>query len=152
MTAPTPKPDEDEVTVPAQDDPTTTDPAVEPPTDPTVEAPAEPAAEPEGDTFPREYVEDLRKESAGYRTQLRTVQEQLHRALVEKSGALADPADLEFDAAHLDDPEALQAAIDAVIEAKPHLKARKFVGDVGQGGRTSAPAEVNLLGMLQGRV
>ncbi|WP_338892553.1 hypothetical protein [Rhodococcus sovatensis] len=156
MTAPTPKkPDEDPATDPATPtdpvptDPTPTDPVPADPV-PTDPAPTDPA--PDGDTFPRSYVEELRGESAGYRTQLRTVQEQLHRVLVEKNGGLADASDLPFDPAHLDDPEALQAAIAAVVEAKPHLKARKFAGDVGQGGRTSAPAEVNLLGMLQGRV
>jgi len=151
MTAPTPKkPDEDPTTDPATPtDPVPTDPT---PTDPVPNDPALTNPAPDGDTFPRSYVEELRGESAGYRTQLRTVQEQLHRVLVEKNGGLADASDLPFDPAHLDDPEALQAAIAAVVEAKPHLKARKFVGDVGQGSRTSASAEVNLLGMLQGRV
>ncbi len=105
----------------------------------------------EGDTFPRAYVEDLRKESAGYRTQARELQERLHRVSVEQTGSLADPADLPFDAAHLESPEALQAAITALLEAKPHLKARRFVGDVGQGNRESATAGVDLLGILRSR-
>ncbi|PWD42223.1 hypothetical protein ACN93_15125 [Gordonia paraffinivorans] len=106
---------------------------------------------PEGDTFPRAYVEDLRKESAGYRTQVRELQERLHRMSVEQTGSLADPADLPFDPAHLDSPEALQAAIAELLAAKPHLKARKFVGDVGQGSRGSANAGVDLLGILRSR-
>ena len=106
----------------------------------------------DADTFSREYVQELRQESAGYRTRVRDLEQQLHRLQVEQTGALADPADLPFDAAHLESPEALQAAIDALLADKPHLKARRFVGDVGQGSRGSAPAEVNLLGMLQGRV
>lgn len=106
----------------------------------------------DADTFSREYVQELRQESAGYRTRVRDLEQQLHRLQVQQTGALADPADLEFDAAHLESPEALQAAIDALLADKPHLKARRIVGDVGQGNRGSAPAEVNLLGMLQGRV
>lgn len=105
----------------------------------------------EGDTFPRAYVEDLRKESAGYRTQVRELQERLHRVSVEQTGSLADPADLPFDAAHLESPEALQTAIASLLEAKPHLKARRFVGDVGQGNRESANAGVDLLGILRSR-
>jgi hypothetical protein len=57
----------------------------------------------EGDSFPRAYVEDLRKEAAGYRTQVRELQERLHRMSVEQTGSLADPADLPFDAATLEE-------------------------------------------------
>ena len=118
------------------------------PTDTGTEAPAEP----EGDSFPRAYVEDLRSESAGYRTQLRAAQERLHSELVRATGLLADPADLEFDAAHLEDPEALQAAIRALVEAKPHLKARSFApGGAAQGVKGGASGGVDLLGMLRAR-
>lgn len=113
------------------------------------EAPAS-EAEPEGDTFSREYVQELRGESAGYRTQLRAVQERLHGELVRATGLLADPADLEFDAAHLEDPEALTAAIEALVAAKPHLKARRFAPDAAaQGTQGKASAGVDLLGMLR---
>ena len=104
----------------------------------------------EGDTFPRAYVEDLRKESAGYRTRVRELQERLHRMSVEQTGSLADPADLPFDPAHLDSPEALQAAIAALLEAKPHLKARRFAPDAAaQGAKGQASGGVDLLGMLR---
>ena len=104
----------------------------------------------EGDTFPRAYVEDLRKESAGYRTRVRELQERLHRMSVEQTGSLADPADLPFDPAHLDSPEALQAAIAALLEAKPHLKARRFAPDAAaQGAKGTASGGVDLLGMLR---
>ena len=104
----------------------------------------------EGDTFPRAYVEDLRKESAGYRTQVRELQERLHRVSVEQTGSLADPADLPFDAAHLESPEALQAAIAALLEAKPHLKARRFAPDAAaQGAMGQASGGVDLLGILR---
>ena len=104
----------------------------------------------EGDTFPRAYVEDLRKEAAGYRTQVRELQERLHRMSVEQTGSLADPADLPFDAAHLESPEALAAAIEELLAAKPHLKARRFAPDAAaQGAKGTASGGVDLLGMLR---
>lgn len=114
---------------------------------------------PEGDTFPRDYVERLREESAGHRTRAKAaeeavepLQQRLHAALVAASGRLADPSDLPFDAAHLDDEAALTTAIDALLESKPHLASRRVVGDVGQGeGSDSAPGAVNLGGMLHDR-
>ncbi|MDF3283366.1 hypothetical protein [Gordonia sp. N1V] len=107
----------------------------------------------DGDTFDRAYVEDLRKESAGYRTRVRDLEQQLHRLQVQQTGALADPADLPFDAAHLESPEALQAAIDALLADKPHLKARAFApGGAAQGARGQVSGGVDLLGMLRGMV
>lgn len=108
----------------------------------------EPASE--ADTFPRSVVEKLRVESAGYRTRVRDLEQQLHRMQVEGTGALADASDLPFDPSHLESPEALQAAIDALIEAKPHLKARRFAPDAAaQGPKTPASAPVDLLGALR---
>ena len=105
----------------------------------------------QNDTFDRAYVEDLRKESAGYRTQLRATQEQLHRLKVEQTGLLADPADLTFDAAHLDDPEALAAAIEALLADKPHLKARRFdPAGAAQGPKANGGGSVNLADLLRG--
>lgn len=102
------------------------------------------------DTFDRAYVEDLRKESAGYRTQLRTVQEQLHRALVEQSGRLADPADLAFDPAHLEDPAALAGALDALLQAKPHLKRRALPdGGASLGPQGATSGTVNLADIMR---
>ena len=90
----------------------------------------------EPDTFPREYVENLRKENADYRTRAKTADDlakRLHTELVRSTGKLADPTDMPFDTEHLDDPEKLAAAIEALVEAKPHLRARRVVGAVGQG-------------------
>ena len=100
-------------------------------------------------TFDAEYVGKLRDEAAGHRSKLRDREQAMHRMLVEQTGRLADPADLAFDAAHLDDPEALGAAIDALLEAKPHLRARQF-GGVEQGPTGKQTAEVDLLGTLRG--
>ena len=114
------------------------------------DAPEAPEPAEDADTFPRAYVEELRQEAAGYRTQVRDLQTKLHRLQVEQTGALADPADLEFDAAHLENPEALQAAIDALLAAKPHLKARRFAPDAAaQKAKAEASSGVDLLGILR---
>lgn len=119
--------------------------------------PAEPVVEdelPEGDTFPRQYVEDLRAESAKHRTAAKEatealvpLQERLFSALVAATGRLADPTDLPFDAALLDET-ALTTAIDDLLAKKPHLASRRVVGDIGQGGGASAPEQGLLLGMM----
>lgn len=107
----------------------------------------------EGDTFPRSVVEKLRTEAAGYRTRVRELEQQLHRMQVEGTGALADASDLPFDPAHLESPEALQAAIDALIEAKPHLKARRFdPAAAAQGPKAGAAAPVDLLAALRSQL
>lgn len=104
----------------------------------------------EPDTFDRAYVEDLRKESAGYRTQLRDTQEKLHRMMVEQTGKLADPSDLEFDPAHLDDPDALLAAIEALLADRPHLKARRFdPAGAAQGPKQGGGGQVNLADIMR---
>lgn len=122
------------------------------PTDtPVTEPEAEPTAEP--DTFPREYVENLRQENARYRTEAKTAETlgaRLHTELVRATGKLADPTDLPFDVEHLEDADKLAAAVDALIDAKPHLKARRIVGTVGQ-GESGAVSSVSLLGMLRDR-
>lgn len=108
------------------------------------------------DTFSRTYVERLRRENANYRERANRSDElaqRLHTALVAATGRMADPSDLPFDAAHLDDENALITAIDELLAKKPHLANRQPRGDVGQGirGKSSEP-EVGLLQMLRGRV
>lgn len=117
------------------------------------------AAEPDGgedqpETFPRQYVEELRTENARYRTQAKTADglaQRLHVALVAATGSLADPTDLPFDAEHIDDADKLAAAIDDLLERKPHLKSRRVVGDVGQGDRGKSAESVDLSAMLRQR-
>lgn len=113
--------------------------------------------QPETDTFTREYVQELRDESAARRVQAREAQEameplqqRLFAALVERTGLLADPSDLPFDAALLEDETALQAAVEGLIETKPHLASRRVGGDVGQ-GRTGTKDDFSLAGMMAGR-
>ena len=88
------------------------------------------------ETFPREYVEKLRDENAKYRQragQSDDLAKRLHLELVKATGRLADPTDLPFDDDHLSDPDALTAAVEALLTAKPHLASRKPTGDIGQG-------------------
>lgn len=129
--------------------------------DPTPEAEAEEGT-PESrtpedsDTFPREVVEKLRQENGKYRQraqQADTLAQRLHVELVRATGRLADPSDLPFDAAHLEDPEALAAAVDDLLDRKPHLASRRPTGDIGQGQRGPAGAGgFSLLGLLKERV
>lgn len=104
------------------------------------------------ETFPREYVVKLRKESAGNRERAKRADDlahRLHTALVSASGKLADPADLPFDDAHLDNPEALQDAIQTLLTERPHLANRKPMGNIGQGHMSEAPATISLGGLLR---
>lgn len=110
------------------------------------------------DTFPREYVDKLRKESAGYRERARDAETradnlatQLHRLLIERDGRLADPDDLEFNADHLDDADAMRDAITDLIRRKPHLKARRARGDIGAGDRGPAHNnDADLISIMRG--
>lgn len=114
-----------------------------------------PDATPEGsdpDTFPRQVVEDLRKENGRYRQraqQADTYATRLHTEMVKATGRLADPTDLPFDEDHLADAGNMVAAIDALLEAKPHLASRRPVGDIGQGQRGSTAQPFSLLQALK---
>ena len=109
------------------------------------------APEDDAETFPREYVEKLRKENADARVKAKRADdlaERLHTALVAATGRLADPSDLPFDDAHLEDADALNAAVDALLARKPHLASRRPVGAIGQGA-TSPADRVSLAGILR---
>ena len=106
------------------------------------------------ETFPRSVVEKLRQENGRYRQragQADAYAQRLHTELVRATGRLADPTDLAFDAEHLDDPEALTAAVDALLADKPHLASRRPAGDIGQGQRGTTSESFSLLGMLKDR-
>lgn len=121
---------------------------------PTGELPVEDEQE-EPDTFPRDYVEKLRKENAGYRDKAKKAEQyanELHAARVAATGRLADPSDLPFDEAHLEDMARLEAAIDELLQSKPHLASRRPKGDVGAGALSSDGANVDLAGILRSRV
>lgn len=128
------------------------------PDEPETEAQIDDADAPEDgaegeETFPRSYVEGLRAENQRYRERGKRADElarRLHTALVAATGRLADPDDLPFDEAHLADTTALAAAIDDLLARKPHMAARKPVGDIGQGATPSAGA-VDLAALLRQR-
>ena len=126
--------------------------AVEP--DEQVDETTEQTTEEEAEHFPREYVEKLREEAAKYRTRAQRTDDlaqRLHVALVAAKGRLADPTDLPFDDAHLEDDAALEQAIDNLLAAKPHLASRRPASvDVGQ-GPTPVESGVDLAGMLRAR-
>ena len=131
------------------EEPTHTDPT--PAEDTTPEAVEEPGEDAE--TFPRAYVEKLRKESATYRERARRADDlaaELFTARVQLTGRLADPTDLPFDAAALDDPTRLDAALDDLLSRKPHLASRRPHGSVGQGA-TASDSGVDLAAILRGR-
>lgn len=109
--------------------------------------------EDEPETFPRDYVERLRKENAEARVKAKKAEQyahELHAARVAATGRLADPTDLPFDERHLDDLAALEAAIDELLARKPHLGSRRPRGDVGQGVGGST-ASTDLAGILRSR-
>jgi hypothetical protein len=92
-----------------------------------------PETPPEGDIFPRKYVERLRQGIAEQRTRAIRADDLAaspHPARIAATDRLADPSDLPFDEALLDDDEALTAAIDAPLAVKPHLASRRPRSDV----------------------
>lgn len=114
--------------------------------------PSEPAEDAE--TFPRSYVERLRRESQNYRDRAAkgdAYAQRLHTEMVRATGKLADPTDLPFSADHLDDPDALAAAVDDLLTRKPHLASRKPVGDIGQGPVSGSSPSVDLAAILRQR-
>lgn len=107
--------------------------------------------EPDPETFPREYVVQLRQQAADARVRARqadALSERLHVELVRATGRLADPTDLAYDAGHLEDVDVLDAAIDDLLARKPHLASRRPAGDVGQGA-TAPEASVDLAALLR---
>ena len=122
--------------------------------EPTDEQPAEQPDEQadEHTTFSREYVEELRGEAAKYRTRAKRTEEverRLHDALVRLDGRLHDASDLEFDPDRLEG-DGVEAAITALLEAKPHLAKRAPSGDVGAGVRGEVDAAPDLISIMRG--
>ena len=150
-------------TAPAEDDTDTAGTApAEDDTDTAGTAPAEGDEDEDedggdGDTFPRSYVKRLRERSAGYRArakdaEARTVE--LERALfterVRALDVLADPSDLPFDAALLEDPDALRAAADDLVARRPHYRRRGVAAGTGSRDEAGTGTGVSLLGLMRG--
>ncbi len=113
----------------------------------------------DADTFPRDYVENLRQESKGYREKASAAEartDELSRALfaarVAATGKVENAAEIEYNADMLDDADALNTAIDAAIEARPYIKTRKPSGNIGQGVKGTQTEQFSLLGALKGAV
>lgn len=107
----------------------------------------------EEESFPREYVERLRDESAAHRVRARdrdVLADRLLVTLARADGRLADPDDLPRTEQLRTDPttENVTAAVDDLLARKPHLAVRKPTGDGGQGARPEETG-VSLLGLLR---
>lgn len=87
----------------------------------------------EGDETPTDDKTKLRGEAAKYRRQRNEERARadaygarLFTELVRSTGKLTDPTDMPVNVELLDDGEKLTAAIDDLLQQKPHLKARQF--------------------------
>lgn len=110
----------------------------------------------DGDTFPRSYVEDLRKENADHRTKAKAAEDQadklarrLHVALVAATNRLENADDLPYNAEHLDDGDKLTAALDALLADRPYFAKRVVKGDAGQGNRGGSDTGFSLLDIMR---
>lgn len=109
---------------------------------------------PDDDDLPGGELARARRQAARYRTELRDSQTRageleaaLWRARLELDGRLADPDDLPVDPELVDDPDGIRAAVDALLERKPHLRSRRIRERAGQ-GEGSASASVSLAELL----
>lgn len=111
------------------------------------------------DSFPRAYVEDLRKESAGYRTKAQRVDalaQRLVTSMASVTGRLADASDLPYSDDllgddGLPDESKVREAIEDLLTRKPHLISRKPIASVDQGPtQTSSP--VGLLAAMKASI
>ena len=99
-------------------------------------------------------MERLRQENGSYRQRAQRgdqYAQRLHTELVKATGKLADPTDLPFDESHIDDPDALAAAVDDLLARKPHLASRRPTGEIGQGASPPAASSVDLAALLRQR-
>lgn len=110
-----------------------------------LEAPEDPDEAPEDSEDPDGSDERsrLNGEAAKYRKQRNEQRaraddygSRLFHALVAADGRLTDATDMPVDMDLLDDPDALDAAIESLIDAKPHLKRKTFsrIGAHERGG------------------
>ena len=113
---------------------------------------AQDASQGNAETFPREYVEKLRKEAAEARLKAKKADDyarQLFTARVAATGRLADPNDLPFNTDLVDDLPALEAAIDDLLAQHPHYAARTPRGDIGQGVGAVRHDDIDLAALLR---
>jgi hypothetical protein len=103
-------------------------------------------------SYDADFVNGIKQEAVDNRQKAKALAIRLHTELVRQNGRLADPTELAFDATHLDDPEALTAAIDELLSRKPHYAARTPHGNVGQGAKDQGEPPFNLVSHLKGLV
>lgn len=120
------------------------------------EAVTEPSS-PDPETFPAEYVRELREENAKSRTKAKRADDLAQRlvtAYASESRKLADPSDLPMSDDLLGedgtpDRDKVLAAVDELLMRKPHLASTRVAGDVGQGARGHAVETVSLAELLR---
>ena len=92
------------------------------PTEATATNVADAEAQPEPQTFPAEYVQQLRQEAADYRTRSKSLSTELVHAWAAVDGRLLDPTDLPVSAVNAGEDgaitrDAVSAAIDALVKS-----------------------------------
>jgi hypothetical protein len=109
---------------------------------------------PDPQTFPADYVQELRQEAADYRTRSKSMATQLVQAWAAVDGRLLDPTDLPLSSVEVGEDgnisrDAVTAAIDALVKSKPHLAAQR-PAPMPQGAQPESEP-VSLLRILQNR-
>ena len=109
-----------------------------------------------GDSFPRAYVEQLRRKQQTYRHRAKVAERraeqlsrELYRSRVDELGLLADPDDMEYDDELLMDGDALRDAVSELVRTKPHLAARRVRGNIGQHEQPAGEAGASLGAILR---
>lgn len=108
-------------------------------------------------TYDAAYVAQLRQEAAEGRVKSKradALARQATKAIAAHDGRLIDAEDLAFDEQFLDDEglvdrDRVIAAIESLIERKPHLAARRPSTTIAQGAQPE-PDRVSLLDYLRG--
>lgn len=140
-------------------DETATEVAPETPAETPAEALGNSQSPEQGDgTYDAAYVAKLRQEAAESRVKAKradALARQATRAITAHDGRLIDPDDLAFTDEFLDDDglvnsDRVVAAIESLIERKPHLAARRPNSTIAQGVQPE-PEAVSLLGLMQSR-
>ena len=95
-------------------------------------------------------IAELETALANSAAQVDALSQGLFAAQVAATGRLVDPSGLPYDAALVNNPEALDAAITALLLASPHLGRIVVSGDVDQDARDEVePPAPNLLSILK---
>lgn len=112
------------------------------------ETPQEPAEAPTTPPEPAEAPQES-DELTEARAKVDDYSRQLFRARVERTGLLIDPEDMPYDAALVDDPDALSEAVTELVERKPHLRVVSTSGDLPAFGAGADASNVSLTGLLR---